>query len=555
MGEIIKHRAKKKLVKRLVATITLSMTSVGLLLLAVSGWSNWVNNKNFYNEKSYDVASAVADGLSGDTLEDLVEIVKSDEFNAIPGSREGTASREEVAECLKAQNMDALFDLDIEVLSMIRNDMHVEYIYVQVIEDGTSITLLDPTDSYKALGYTEKLKGKFKDLEGNVAVKPTVSKTDLGWLSSAGVPILNNEGKPIAVAFCDINMTELRNKTIRFIAVNLASFVVIVLVLGLLLGIHAKKTIASPIEKLTEATDRFGQDEATYNKENIVNLDIHSGDEIEALYQSTRFMQESLIDYMENLTAVTAEKERIGAELDVATRIQASMLPSLFPAFPERHDFDIYASMDPAKEVGGDFYDFFLIDEDHLGMVIADVSGKGVPAALFMMMSKIIIANYAQMGLTPAEVLERTNNRVCEGNKEDMFVTVWFGILTISTGHVVAANAGHEYPMLRGATGEFTVYEDHHDFVIGGMEGMPYTQYEFDIEPGGTLFLYTDGCPEATDKNNELFGTDRMLAALNEHPDATPKELLAAMTSAVDRFVGEAPQFDDLTMLAIKLSK
>ena len=264
-------------------------------------------------------------------------------------------------------------------------------------------------------------------------------------------------------------------------------------------------------------------------------------------------MQTSIIDYMDNLTAVTAEKERIGAELDVATRIQASMLPRIYPAFPERSEFDVYASMDPAKEVGGDFYDYFLIDDDHLGLVIADVSGKGIPASLFMMMSKIIISNFAQMGLSPAEVLERTNDRICDGNDEDMFVTVWFGILELSTGHIVAGNAGHKYPMVRGKDGEFKIYEDSHDFVIGGMEGMPYSQYEFDLEKGGTLFVYTDGCPEATDANNELFGTDRMLEALNKNHDANPKELLENMRSAVDEFVGAAPQFDDLTMMAIKL--
>ncbi len=209
--------------------------------------------------------------------------------------------------------------------------------------------------------------------------------------------------------------------------------------------------------------------------------------------------------------------------------------------------------MTPAKEVGGDFYDFFLIDDDHLGMVMADVSGKGVPAALFMMMSKILVNNYAMMDGHPAKVLEKVNTQICKNNDEEMFVTVWFGVLEISTGKVTAANAGHEYPIIKKADGGFELFKDKHGFVIGGMDGMRYKEYEFRLEKGGTLFLYTDGVAEATNANNELFGTDRMLEALNKDSEASPKELLTNMKTAVDEFVGEAPQFDDLTMLGVKL--
>ncbi len=246
------------------------------------------------------------------------------------------------------------------------------------------------------------------------------------------------------------------------------------------------------------------------------------------------------------------ESSRIETELSMATRIQADMLPNIFPAFPERDEFEIFASMKPAKEVGGDFYDFFMIDNDNLGIVMADVSGKGVPAALFMMMSKILVNNYAMMGGSPAKVLEQANAQICLNNKEEMFVTVWFGVLELSTGKVRAANAGHEYPIINKANGEFEVFKDKHGFVVGGMDGIRYKEYEFTLEKGSTLFLYTDGVAEATNAGNELFGTERMLAALNKAPQAEPKVLISNMKQAVDEFVGEAPQFDDLTMLAVK---
>lgn len=243
------------------------------------------------------------------------------------------------------------------------------------------------------------------------------------------------------------------------------------------------------------------------------------------------------------------ERERAMAELNLAAKIQMDSLPTVFP---DRRDIQMSASMVPAKEVGGDFYDFFFIDEDHLGLVIADVSGKGVPAALFMMMSKNLIKNYAMLGLSPAEVLNRTNASLCENNRNKMFVTVWFGILDLTRGHVVAANGGHEYPMLRKANGGFELFREKHGMVLGALKRKTYAEYEFDLEPGGTLFVYTDGAPEATDAQEKMFGTDRMLDTLNRQPGAEPETLLQVMKAAIDQFVGDAPQFDDLTMLCVK---
>lgn len=243
---------------------------------------------------------------------------------------------------------------------------------------------------------------------------------------------------------------------------------------------------------------------------------------------------------------------RIETELNLATRLQADMLPNIFPAFPERTEFDIYATMNPAKEVGGDFYDFFLVDDDHLCMVMADVSGKGVPAALFMMAAKIILANNAMSGKSPAQILTDTNAAICSNNREEMFVTVWIGILEISTGRLVAANAGHEYPAIKQPDGAFELLKDKHGFVIGGMEGMKYKEYELFMKKGSKLFLYTDGVPEATNKDKELFGTERMLEALNRDPEASPEQVMKELRGAVDAFVDQAEQFDDLTMLCLE---
>lgn len=261
-----------------------------------------------------------------------------------------------------------------------------------------------------------------------------------------------------------------------------------------------------------------------------------------------------ILEYVQIFSSVSwsAKAMKNAAELNVASKIQQDMLPSIFPAFPEREEFDLYASMDPAKAVGGDFYDFFLIDQDHLGMVIADVSDKGVPAALFMMISKTLIKNTAMMGGTPREILESVNHQLCESNDSMMFVTVWFGILEISTGKVVASNAGHEYPAYYSKKrGTFELVNDQHGMALGVMDGMPQTDYEFVMEPGDMVYVYTDGVAEATNGSNELYDTDRMILALNRAGTQKPEEVLHSLREDIDLFVGKAPQFDDLTMLAL----
>jgi sigma-B regulation protein RsbU (phosphoserine phosphatase) len=228
------------------------------------------------------------------------------------------------------------------------------------------------------------------------------------------------------------------------------------------------------------------------------------------------------------------------------------MLPSKFPAFPDRKEFDLYATMTPAKEVGGDFYDFFFIDEKRLALVIADVSGKGVPGALFMMSAKIILQSIAMQRLSPSEVLYRMNKTLCSNNDAQMFVTVWMGILEISTGKLTAANAGHEYPILKQPGGAYEIYKDKHGFVIGGMDEIHFKEYELVLQPGAKLFVYTDGVPEATNGADEMFGTERMLDALNREKDDDPEQVLRNIHASVDRFVQGAEQFDDLTMMCIE---
>ena len=331
--------------------------------------------------------------------------------------------------------------------------------------------------------------------------------------------------------------------------------IILILLIILLLykyALHPMKTVLKEIREYTENKD--SQTVIRNLEETLTNREKYllSHNEIGQLSDNFVTLTKEIDDYIANIEKFTAENERMNTELGLAARLQAAMLPSNFPAFPDHNEFDLFALMDPAREVGGDFYDFFLIDEDHLALVIADVSGKGIPAALFMMACKIVLKNTSMMGLSPSEILTRANGAICANNKEDMFITVWIGILEISTGKLTCSNAGHEYPVLKKPGEKYELYKDKHGFVIGGMHGIKFTSYDLQLTPGTKIFVYTDGVPEATDKDNQLFGTDRLLDALNTNPDQNPEETITTVVQAIAEFVGDAEQFDDVTMLAFE---
>lgn len=260
-----------------------------------------------------------------------------------------------------------------------------------------------------------------------------------------------------------------------------------------------------PLDTIADAAAAYAKDkrEGVVSADHFSRLDIHTGDELENLGKVMADMEKSLTEHEAEITQITAEKERIGTELLMASKIQYSMMPHNFPPFPDRKEFDLYATMDPAKEVGGDFYDFFLIDEDHLCLVMADVSGKGIPAALFMMISKVILQSCAMLGRSAGEILMKMNEAICSNNKMEMFITVWIGILEISTGKMTAANAGHEYPVLMRAGEEFRIFKDKHGFVIGGMAGMNYKEYEIQPEPGRQAVCVHGRCAGSNGRREE----------------------------------------------------
>ncbi len=452
------------------------------------------------------------------------------------------------------------------LIHMLRNYIEkdeVDYIYLAMYDrERNALVYVADSDPADPLfpGEWESVSGKevsrFLDWDGSGIAYYIGHTKQYGWLCTTGVPIRNDDGETVVFLLADVSVDQIWEGMKDYMLQITLALLAATAVIAWFLTRHMKKTLVNPINEIADAAQNYVKDRRAGEKDtsHFASLNIRTGDEVENLSLVMADMERDLSEYEENLTKITAEKERISTELSLATRIQTAMLPHIFPPFPGRKEFDIYASMDPAKEVGGDFYDFFLVDDDHLCMVVADVSGKGVPAALFMMASKIILQSCAMLGGSPAEILTKTNEAICSNNQEKMFVTVWLGILEISTGKLTAANAGHEYPALKRPDGTFELIKDKHGFVIGGMDGMKYKEYELTLEKGTTLFLYTDGVPEATDVGGRMFGAQRMLSALNESPEATPEQLLKNVRRAVDDFVKDAEQFDDLTMLCLEFN-
>ncbi|MCR5511239.1 MAG: SpoIIE family protein phosphatase [Lachnospiraceae bacterium] len=322
----------------------------------------------------------------------------------------------------------------------------------------------------------------------------------------------------------------------------------LVFVIALAMAASLGTRMVKPLNTLSKRIGELGEDNLQFKMEDR----FRTGDEIEVLAESFADLSRKTVQYINEVTRVTAEKEHIEAELDMAKAIQDSQLPNTFPAYPDRGDFDIFASMTPAKQVGGDFYDFFMTDDDHIVLVMADVAGKGVPAALFMMVSRILIKNRICTGESPGEALYNVNNQLLEGNETELFVTVWLAVIEISTGKGVSVNAGHEHPALRHAGGRYELVEYKHSPAVSVMEGLKYKEREFMLEPGDSIFVYTDGVAEATDIEDQLFGSERLLEALNEDPDADPTKILENVKRHIDDFVAGEEQFDDITMLAFK---
>lgn len=530
---------KKRFSKNNLAFNIISAVLVLILIFSVAvgliGYNTFTDNANYiYGDKANEVASEAMTKIHVNHIERYLKNGKSDK---------------EWLECNRQLQVlcDNMADM-IYVICVDGSD-YSSYTTVFYAVNKDNATQVPLTLGQKGEISNDSFKKEFKALytDDNIG-----STTLLGAENSITAihPLKDDSGNIAALLCVQLPMTNLGYRANFLVKIAVSALALIILAI-IIFARHIRRQVVSPIRRVSEETNRFARE----NKQGEKLGTVSKIEEIATLSESIDKMEEKMLEYIENLTAATAEKERNAAELSIAAKIQQNAVPHHFPAFPERKEFEIFASMTPAKEVGGDFYNFFMIDDNRLALVMADVSGKGVPAALFMMVTNSLIKQRAQMGGTPAEILGIVNDSVCQSNEANMFVTVWLGILEISTGKITAANAGHEDPAVYRAEGGFELFKSKHDIALGVMEAFPYRDYEIELNKGDKIFLFTDGVPEATDKNEKMFTLDAMLEALNKHKDLPPKGILDGVNHCVKEFVGDAPQFDDVTMLCLELGE
>lgn len=491
--------------------------------------------------------------LDGDALETYAETGEKDEKFAY---MEGVLDR-----------IKTHYDIDyIEILKPLNANETDSMMYI--MSGATAQERADGDDTIVVeLGeltedeYTTKIASEYlSELSAGAGeTKFLKNRTEYGYEYSGLIPVMDSQGEAVAVLAVDISINEIVRGVRTYIVEMVLELTVFI---GLFLGsfyLWLKKRVLIPIARIQASAEKIVQ--STHNQTDPSKIkfedpDIHSEDELQALSESLMIMSEDLKGFLKGLLSETKEKERIGTELNVATHIQSSMLPCIFPAFPGRDEVDIYASMMPAKEVGGDFYDLFMIDDRHLAIVMADVSGKGVPAALFMVIGKTLIKDHTVPGRNLGEVFSEVNNLLCESNDNGMFITAFEGVLDLVTGEFRYVNAGHEQPFIYRKDKGYEAYKTKPGFVLAGMEDFPYQEHVTQLEVGDKLFQYTDGVTEATNVDNELYGMDRLSNVLNAMClDATPEETLKNVKEDIDDFVGEADQFDDITMLCFHYRK
>ena len=480
-----------------------------------------------YNEKGYVVANIILSNIDHD----------------------------KIAQYTKTWEADDYYHEMEEYLKQIEDHSQAAYIYIAVPYEDKTMRYVYDSDTY--IGDSDPIAASFDEIWTSYkkGVRPKSylvrNSKKYGFLTSSCLPVKDSTGQVIALLFVDTRMEVILLALSGFVINMFIISLVFLTVFSVLHWHYMHKFLISPLMLIRSNVKNFAANNAS--NDNSLST-IKTNDELEDLAVSVEQMEKDIISYIDNIQTITAEKERIGAELNVATRIQADMLPKEFPPFPDRKEFDIYAAMDPAKEVGGDFYDFFLIDDDHLALVIADVAGKGIPASLFMVRSMTLIKAGALSSatLSPADILFDVNNQLRERNDTNMFVTVWLGIIQISTGKGISANAGHEHPIIKRKNGSYKLKVYRHSPAVAAIDGMTFLEHQFSLHPGDTLFVYTDGVAEAANSEGEFYGTERLIDALNKEPDVSTGKLIKNVRDDIDRFVGDAPQFDDMTMLTLK---
>lgn len=537
---------KKETKGRLSTAVIVGIVTVLIIFGLIADLIGYRQFTETITNQYQDYAISIADEAAGQ-----IKIADLETFRESRGTSPEFAAAHESLQKL-CNNMNAEF---IYIIEVDRSDYgHIEFIF-EVVNENSSFEEYPVGQVRETTNdeYREKYIALYEGSIDNAIVVRDKGVIETGSHITALVPLRDDKGNAAALLGVQRQMEYLGTARIKYMDAIICASVLLILCASQAAYVYLKKRLLAPVEAISAEAERFAAENT--RGEHPLTEKVTYRDELGTLAAVIDEMEVKTLEYFTTVNTITAEKQRVDSELKLATDIQISMLPRKFPAYPDRDEFSIYATMDPAKEVGGDFYDLYMLDEKHVVVLIADVSGKGIPAALFMALSKTLIKTHTQLCASPAEALTKSNHVMCEGNDVGFFVTAWMGILDLETGILTYANAGHNMPLLRSGGGSFRFLKFRPGFVLAGMDGIKYKQGEIQMEPGDRLFLYTDGVTEATDTENRLYGDERLRDYLNANSAAGETELLHGLRQDINEFVGEADQFDDITMLVLDYKK
>ena len=528
-------KQKRPFTKSLIRPIFNAVIGLIMLLSAAIGTVGYFEFAGALKQQYMEIANGIAEyaalSMDPEILEQYLETKTADEaYNS---------TREQLQHTADAEDCSVIYVAKVHTDTKER-----EYIY-NVVSKASGFSPYE-------IGFRDTVNDEFLKVYDSILKGETQLHNFMysrkGYTTSV-YPVEDADSGVVAIVGVVKNMDLLTSAKNSYICQIILIEALIAILSGVVWVVYMRRRIVVPVQQLSEAALNMVEHLEDGNSPELV---VKHDDELRELADSFATMYREVGAYIAKLEMVTAEKERIGAELDVAAKIQSSMLPCVFPAFPNRNEFDIYATMDPAKEVGGDFYDFFMVDADHLAFVVADVSGKGVPAALFMVIGKTLIKDHTGLHDDLGEVFTEVNNILCASNSEEMFITAFEGVLNLKTGELRYVNAGHEIPFLCRKGGVFEPYKVRAGFVLAGMQGIRYRAGSIQLEPGDKVFQYSDGIPEAINSEKAPYGMKRLESVLAKNSEKAPSELLPLVKADVDAFVGDADQFDDITMLCIE---
>ena len=528
-------KQKRPFTKSLIRPIFNAVIGLIMLLSAAIGTVGYFEFAGALKQQYMEIANGIAEyaalSMDPETLEQYLETKTADEaYNS---------TREQLQHTADAEDCSVIYVAKVHTDTKER-----EYIY-NVVSKASGFSPYE-------IGFRDTVNDEFLKVYDSILKGETQLHNFMysrkGYTTSV-YPVEDADSGVVAIVGVVKNMDLLTSAKNSYICQIILIEALIAILSGVVWVVYMRRRIVVPVQQLSEAALNMVEHLEDGNSPEFV---VKHDDELRELADSFATMYREVGAYIAKLETVTAEKERIGAELDVAAKIQSSMLPCVFPAFPDRNEFDIYATMDPAKEVGGDFYDFFMVDADHLAFVVADVSGKGVPAALFMVIGKTLIKDHTGLHDDLGEVFTEVNNILCASNSEEMFITAFEGVLNLKTGELRYVNAGHEIPFLCRKGGVFEPFKVRAGFVLAGMQGIRYRAGSIQLEPGDKVFQYSDGIPEAINSEKAPYGMKRLESVLAKNSEKAPSELLPLVKADVDAFVGDADQFDDITMLCIE---